>query len=59
MHEVEGISPFCIKLPQIIGYTKYVNDNNKYINSLANDKELLKKHNGICDKMKSLSKKRF
>ena len=36
----------CIKLPQKNGYTKYFKDN-KCINLLVHDKELLKKYNKI------------
>ena len=32
--------PLCIKLPQINGYIKYFDRNNKYINFLAHDQEL-------------------
>ena len=35
-------SPLCVKLPQMNGYAKYFDENNKYINHLVNDKEILK-----------------
>ena len=52
-------SPLCIKLPQLIGHTKYFTNDNRSINLLANDKKLLKKYNGIWDKINSLSKNKF
>ena len=36
-------SPLCVKLPQMNTYAKYFDKNNKHINLLVNDKELLKK----------------
>ena len=33
----------CIKLPQINGYVKYFDSNNKCMNLLIHNKELLKK----------------
>ena len=53
------LSPLNIKLPQLTGFTKHFNNNNKYISLLVNDKKLLKKYNEIWDKIKSLSKKEF
>ena len=55
------LSPLNIKLPQLTGYNKHLdnNNNNKYVNLLVNDKKLLKKYNQIWDKIKSLSKKEF
>ena len=38
-------------------YAKYFDKNNKYINMLVNDKEILKKYSEIWDKIKSLIKK--
>ena len=38
-------APLCIKLPQMNGYVKYFDNNNKCINLLVRDKELLKKYN--------------
>ena len=32
------LSPLNIKLPQLTGYTKHFDDNNKYVNLLVNDK---------------------
>ena len=50
MHKTEAFpSPLCTKLPQLIGYTKYFNNDNRYTNLLANNKKLFKKYNGICD----------
>ena len=34
--------PLCIKHPQVNGYVKYFDSNNKCINLLVHDKELLK-----------------
>ena len=36
-------SPLCVKLLQMNAHAKYVDKNNKYINLLVNDKEILKK----------------
>ena len=44
----------CVKLPQMNSYAKYFDKNNKHINLLVNDKEILKKHSQIWDKIKSL-----
>ena len=49
--------PFRIKLPQMSGYSKYFDNNNKNMDLLVNDKEILEKCNKICSKIKSLSKK--
>ena len=49
--------PLSIKLPQVTGYNKHFDNNNKYFNLLVNDKKLLKKYNEIWDKINSLSKK--
>ena len=35
-------SPYCVNLPQMNVYAKYFDKSNKYINLLANDKEILK-----------------
>ena len=51
------MKPFNIKLPQLTGYTKHFDNNNKYVNLLVIDKKLLKKYNDIWHKIKSLSKK--
>ena len=40
-------------------YVKYFDKNNQYIKLLVHDNELLKKHNEIWDKIKSLLKKEF
>ena len=45
----------CIKRPQMIRCVKYFK-NNKYINLLVYDRELLKKYNAIWDKIRSLLK---
>ena len=57
MHEVEGLSPLCIKLPQLIGYTKYFNNDNRYVKFLINDKKLLKNTMKYGIKLKAYLKK--
>ena len=52
-------TPLCIKLAQMNGYTKYFNNNNKYMNLLVHDKKLLKKYKEIWDKISNLLKKGF
>ena len=47
-----------MKLPEINGYTKYFDNNNKYMNLLANDKFFLKKDNEIWDNISNLLEKR-
>ena len=37
-------SPSCVKLPQMNAYAKCFDNNNKYINLLVNEKEILKKY---------------
>ena len=37
-------SPLCVKLLQMNAYTKYFDKNNKYINLLADGKEILQKY---------------
>ena len=51
--------PLCIKLPQMNGYVKYFDNNNKYINLIIYDKELLQKYNEVWDKISNLLKKGF
>ena len=42
-HKNEALlSPLNIKLPQLTEYTKYFDNNNKYVKFLINDKKLLK-----------------
>ena len=43
-------APLCIKIPQMNGYVKYFDNNNKYISILVCDKKLLK--NTIKDGIK-------
>ena len=40
-------------------FAKYFDQNNKYINILVNDKEVLKKYSEIWNKIKSLIKREF
>ena len=51
--------PLCINLPQMNGYTKYFDINNKYVNLLVHDKKLLKRYNEILDKISNLLQKGF
>ena len=48
------ILPLNIRLPQLTGYVKHFSDENKLINFLVTNKKLLKKHNEIWCKIKSL-----
>ena len=50
-------SPLCIKLPQMNAYTKYFDENSKYVNHLVEDEKILKKYFKIWNKIKSLIKK--
>ena len=55
MHESDPfLSSLYIRLPQMNAYTRYFDNNNKYINILVHDKEFLKKYNKIWDKIKTL-----
>ena len=54
-----GVIPLNIQLPQLTGYSKHFNTNNKYINFLVTNKKVLRKYNEIWDKIKSLFKKEF
>ena len=58
-HKEGNFSPLNVKLPQLTGYAKHFNNDNKLINLLVADKELLKKYNKIWAKIKSLFKKEF
>ena len=49
----------CVKRPQLNAYTKYFDKNNKYINHVVNDKEILEKYSEIWNKIKSFIKKEF
>ena len=40
-------SPLCIKLSQMNKYIKYFDKNNKWMNLLVNDEEILEKYNKI------------
>ena len=53
------LSPLNIRLPQLTGYVKHFNDENKVINFLFVHKKLLKKYNEIWNKIKSLLEKEF
>ena len=41
-----------MKRPQMNGYTKYFDNNNKYMNLLVHDKKILKEQNEIQNKNK-------
>ena len=58
-HTDGNFSPLNIKLPQLTGYAKHFNDENKVTKFLVADKKLLKKYNKIWGKIKSLFKKEF
>ena len=58
-HTDGNLSPLNIRLPQLTGYVKHFNDENKIINVLVVDKKLLKKYNEIWNKIKSLLKMEF
>ena len=52
-HKVGTFSPLNIKLAQQTGYAKHFTNDDKLINFLVADKELLKKYNEIWNKIKS------
>ena len=54
-----NIKPLCIKLPQINGCVKYFDSNNKRINLLVRNVELLKKYNKKWNKISNLLKTGF
>ena len=54
-----GVSPLCIKFPQVHGYVKYFDNNNKCINFLVQNKKLLEAYNAIQDKFSNLLEKGF
>ena len=47
-----NIRPLCIKLPQMIGYAKYFDDN-KTMSFKVSDKNLFKRHTKIWEKISS------
>ena len=53
------IKPLCIRIPQLNGYVKYFDSNNKYVNFLVHDKELLKKYNAKWNRIRNLLKREF
>ena len=52
------IKPICIRLPQMIGYAKYFDDN-KTMSFKVTDKQLLKKYNKIWKKVEELLNVKF
>ena len=53
------LSLLCVKCSQMNAYAKYFDENNKYMNLLVNDKEVLKKYTERWNKIKNLFKKEF
>ena len=45
--------PLYIKLPQMNAYDKCFDRNGEYMNLLVHDKEIIKKHNKIWNKIKN------
>ena len=52
-------SQLNIKLPQLPGYSKHFDGDNKCVNFLATDEKLLKKYSEIWDKIENLYEKEF
>ena len=52
------IKPICIRLPQMIGYAKYFDDN-KVMSFKVTDKKLLNKYNKILEKVEELLNVKF
>ena len=52
------IKPICIRLPQMIGYAKYFDDN-KVMSFKVTDKKLLNKYNKIWEKVEELLNVKF
>ena len=52
------VKPICIRLPQMIGYAKYFDDN-KVMSFKVNDKKLLNKYNKIWEKVEELLNVKF
>ena len=58
INETDAFSvPLCIKIYLMNGYVKYFDSNNKCMNLLVHDEELLKKYSEIWDKINNLLKK--
>ena len=56
-HTDGNFSSLNIKLPQVTGYVRHFDNDDKLKNFLVADKKLLKKYNETWDKIKSLFKK--
>ena len=54
----DEIKPICIRLPQMIGYVKYFDDN-KVMSFKVTDKKLLNKYNKIWEKVEELLNVKF
>ena len=55
----DDIRPLCIRVPQMIGYVKYFENNNKTMSFKVIDKKMLKKLTKIWGKISSLMNKVF
>ena len=53
------IKPLCIILPQMSGFIKYFENNNKNMSFVAEDKDVYSKYSEIWDKIKKLLKLKF
>ena len=53
-HNDGNFSPLNVKIHQLTGYAKHFNNEDKLINFVVVDKELLKKYNEIWIKIKNL-----
>ena len=40
-----GVAPLCIKFPQLHGYVKHFDDNNKCLNFLVQNKKFVEAYN--------------
>ena len=59
-HEVNAfLSLLCVKCSQMNAHAKHFDKNNKCMNILVNDKEILKKYTERWNKIKNLFKKEF
>ena len=55
----DDIHPLCIKLPQMVGYVKCFENNNKTMSFKVSDKKMLKKYIKIWEKISNLVGKEF
>ena len=54
-----SLNHYGIKLPQIVGYVKHLDNANKTMSFNASDNKLLKKYNKIWEKVSSLMNIKF